>query len=81
MIIKALLLLPVAPLRGTMWVAEKITEQVEREHFSEAAGVRQLDEIEQARARGELDEDGAAALEEQVLERQLTRATNGGWPG
>ena len=76
-LMKELLLLPAAPLRGTIWVAEKVTEQVEREHFSEAAGVRQLEQIDQARQRGELDPEEAEALEEKVLERQLSRARAG----
>jgi hypothetical protein len=71
---KELLLLPAAPLRFTIWVAEQVSEQAEREYFSEAAGVRQLEEIEQSRERGELDEGEAEALEEKVLERQLSRA-------
>ena len=73
-LMKELLLLPAAPLRFTIWVAEQVSEQAEREYFSEAAGVRQLEEIEQSRERGELDEGEAEALEEKVLERQLSRA-------
>lgn len=73
-LMKELVLLPVAPLRFTIWTADKVLEQVEREHFSEQASVRQLEEIEQARARGELDEQQAQALEEKILERQMERA-------
>lgn len=73
-LMKELLLLPAAPLRFTIWVADKVEEQVEQEHFSEAAGVRQLEQIEQLRARGEIDPEEAEAREEKVLERQLSRA-------
>lgn len=73
-LMKELVLLPVAPLRFTIWTADKVLEQAEREHFSEAANVRQLEEIDEARRRGELDEEEAKALEEEILERQMQRA-------
>jgi Gas vesicle protein G len=70
---KELTLLPVAPLRFTVWVAGKVAEQADHEQNSPEAIVRQLQEIEQARVRGELDDDQAAELEVQVL----TRASGG----
>jgi Gas vesicle protein G len=66
---KELTLLPVAPLRFTVWVASKVAEQADREQNSPEAIVRQLQEIEQARQRGDLDEEQAAELEVQVLGR------------
>lgn len=66
---KELTLLPVAPLRFTVWVAAKVAEQADRELNSPEARVRQLQEIEQARLRGELDDEQAAELEVQVLAR------------
>jgi hypothetical protein len=66
---KELALLPVAPLRFTVWVAGKVAEQADHEQNSPEAIVRQLQEIEQARLRGELDEEEAAEREVQVLER------------
>jgi hypothetical protein len=66
---KELTLLPVAPLRFTVWVAGKIAEQADHEQNSPEAIVRQLQEIEQARVRGELDDEQAAELEVQVLGR------------
>jgi hypothetical protein len=67
--IKELTLLPVAPLRFTVWVAGKVAEQADHEQNSPEAIVRQLQEIEQARLRGELDDEQAAELEVQVLGR------------
>jgi hypothetical protein len=66
---KELTLLPMAPLRFTVWVAGKVAEQADHEQNSPEAIVRQLQEIEQARVRGELDDDQAAELEVQVLAR------------
>jgi hypothetical protein len=67
--IKELTLLPLAPLRFTVWVAGKVAEQADHDQNSPEAIVRQLQEIEQARVRGELDDDQAAEREVQVLAR------------
>jgi hypothetical protein len=73
-LIKELLLLPIAPVRGTLWVAERISEEVEREHSSGGAAVEQLDRVEQAKERGEVDEKEAEERQDQIIERQLMRA-------
>jgi hypothetical protein len=66
-VIKELALLPLAPLRFTVWVADKVAEQADRELNSPEARVRRLQAIEQARLRGELDDEQAAELEAQVI--------------
>jgi hypothetical protein len=71
-LIKELVLLPVAPLRFTVWVADQVAEEADRQQYSAGAGVRQLDEIEQGRERGELSEDEAAEAEGKVIEQQLS---------
>jgi hypothetical protein len=76
-LIKEILLLPVAPVRGTLWVAEQIQDQVEQERYSSGAAVQRLDELEAAKERGELDEQEAEEREEQVLSEQLARADSG----
>jgi hypothetical protein len=68
-LIKELSLLPVAPLRFTVWVAEKVAEQADHEENSPQAFVRRLREIEDAHLRGELDDEQAAELEAQVVAR------------
>jgi hypothetical protein len=68
-VIKELTLLPLAPLRFTVWVAEKVAEEADQKLNSPQAQVQQLRAIEQARARGELDEEAAADLEAQVIAR------------
>lgn len=73
-LIKEIVLLPAAPVRFSVWVAEKVADQAEREHFSTGAGVRKLQEIEQAREEGKIDEEKAAELEGEVLEQQLEAA-------
>jgi hypothetical protein len=66
-VIKELSLLPVAPLRFTVWVVDKVAEQVDHEQNSPEARVRRLRQIEDARARGEIDDEQAAELEVRVL--------------
>ena len=73
-LIKELVLLPVAPLRFTIWVSDKVAEEADRQQFSTGAGVQQLEEIEEAREQGELDEEEAEELEGEILEQQMTRA-------
>jgi Gas vesicle protein G len=68
-VIKELSLLPLAPLRFTVWVAGKVAEEADQQLNSPQARVRQLQEIEQARERGELDDEQAAELEAQVIAR------------
>lgn len=73
-LITALVLLPLAPMRGVLWVAEQITEEVNRQYYGEGAIVKQLRQVEQARETGELDEEEAAEREEELLERRLAGA-------
>jgi hypothetical protein len=70
-LISGLLLLPLAPVRGTVWIAEKIYEQAEAELYDERTIRAQLMEIDAARAAGEIDEATAAEAEDMLLERLL----------
>ena len=73
-LIKELVLLPVAPLRFTVWVADKVAEEADRQEFSQGAGVQKLQQLEEAREKGDVGEEEAEELEGKVLEQQLTRA-------
>jgi hypothetical protein len=70
-LIGALLKLPLAPVTGTVWVAERIQEQAEAEYYDEAAIQEQLREVDEARRAGTIDEADAAAAEDALLERLL----------
>jgi hypothetical protein len=70
-LISGLLTLPLAPVRGTVWVAERILEQAEAEFYDEGAIRARLLEIEDARAAGEITEDDAARAEDELVERLL----------
>jgi gas vesicle protein GvpG len=64
-----LLLLPLAPLRGTIWLAERLAEIAEREAADETAIRRLLVEAEAALESGELTEAEFERVEDELLER------------
>ena len=70
-LISGLLTLPLAPVRGTAWLAERILEQAESEFYDERAIRSQLLEIEAAREAGEIDDETAAQAEDVLLERLI----------
>jgi hypothetical protein len=74
-----LLTLPLAPVRGTIWIAERLLEEAERELNDPAAIERQLAEAERAHERGELTEEELADVEDELL-RRLT-GQEGDWYG
>lgn len=65
-----LLTLPVlAPIRGVIWVAEKVAEQAGRELYDEEAVRGQLVELELRYDLGEISEEEYLEAEEALLER------------
>ena len=66
-----LLTLPLAPVRATVAIGEQILRQAEREYYDPTRIRLQLDEIDALRQSGDLDEDEAAALEDDLLARLL----------
>jgi hypothetical protein len=68
-----LLTLPLAPMRGTIWIAEKVAEEAERQTSSEPAIRRRLFELELRHDMGEIDDDEFAAAESALLD-ELVRA-------
>ena len=70
-LISGLLTLPLAPVRGTIWIAERIQEQAENELYDESAIRAGLLELEAAREAGDFDEDELTAAEDALLERLM----------
>jgi hypothetical protein len=68
-LITGILTLPLAPVRGVGWVAEKVAEQAELELYDEGRILRELIELEEARDRGELDAERFELAVDQLLER------------
>ena len=62
---------PLAPVRGTVWAAEKILHEAERQWYDPASIQQQLDDVAARRHAGELTDDEADRLEEDLVERLL----------
>jgi hypothetical protein len=65
------LTLPLAPVRGTVWIAEKVAEQAAREMSDETAIRRRLVELEMRHDLGEIDDEEFAAAESALLDELL----------
>lgn len=72
----ALLGLPLAPLRGVVWVGERVQEEAERVHHDPSVIRRELEELDAARAAGEIS-DQEHAVQEDALVRRLTGGQGG----
>jgi Gas vesicle protein G len=70
-ILTGLLTLPLAPVRGVVWVAEAVAEEAERELAVLNSPQRALAELEAARAAGELSEEEFAEREAELIELAL----------
>jgi hypothetical protein len=68
-----LLTLPLAPVRGTVWIAERLLEEAERQLNDPAVIEQQLLEAEARHERGEITDDELENLEDELLRRL------GGW--
>jgi hypothetical protein len=68
-LLTGLLTLPLAPVRGTVWVAERLEEQARAELRDESSIHAALLDLDALRARGELDEAEIAAAEDALIER------------
>ena len=68
-LLSGLLLLPLAPLRGTIWIAEQLAAYAEGELDDERAVRRLLVDAEAALEAGELTEDEFDRIEDELLSR------------
>ena len=70
-LITGLLTLPLAPVRGTIWVAEQVQEEAERQYYDPARIRRELEQVDELRRAGELTEEDAEQLEDALVERLM----------
>jgi hypothetical protein len=71
-LITGILGLPLAPLRGTVAVAEQIRRQAEDELYDPARIRAELERVDSMREAGELTADEATYWEDVLLERLMT---------
>ncbi|WP_306328472.1 gas vesicle protein GvpG [Streptomyces venezuelae] len=64
-----LLTLPVAPVRGVTWVAQKVLDEAEQEYYDPAPVWQELRELEGRLVRGEIDEETFGRREDELLDR------------
>jgi hypothetical protein len=70
-----LLLLPMAPVRGTAWVLGKVVDEAERQYYDPSAIQRELAALEQQLLSGEIDEAEFDRREDDLLDRLENRNT------
>jgi cytochrome c-type biogenesis protein CcmH/NrfG len=71
-LVSTILTLPLAPVRAVVWLGEVIQERVDQQLNDPAVVRRQLEELDEARRRGELSQDGQAEAEARILARLTT---------
>jgi hypothetical protein len=74
-LLTGLITLPLAPVRGTMWIAERLLEEAERELDDPQNIEAQLLEAEARFERGEISDEEYELLEDALMRR----LTPGGW--
>jgi hypothetical protein len=62
---------PLAPVRGTVWVADQVLREAERQWYDPAMLQRELDDVAARRDAGDLTDDEADRLEEELVQRLL----------
>ncbi len=70
-LITGILTLPIAPLRGTIAVADQILRQAEEMYYDPAAIRSELEQVERLREEGRIDEPTATAWEDELIERLM----------
>ena len=68
-LLTGLLTLPLAPVRGTVWLAEQLAEQAAQELDEGRSIRRQLADVERRYVLGELTLDEMEQMEDELLER------------
>lgn len=66
---KELVLLPVAPVRGTAWVAEQIAEEADRQLYDEDSIKRELMQLEIDHGKGVIGDEERERMERDLFDR------------
>jgi len=68
-LLKELVLLPLAPVRGTTWVAEQLADEADRKLYDEDNIKREMIQLEIDHEDGLVSDAERAAMEDDLLER------------
>jgi gas vesicle protein GvpG len=77
-LITGLLTLPLAPVRGTVWLAQVLQAEAESREFDEPAILAALEELEVARAAGEFTAEEIEEAENELVEQLMALRGTGG---
>jgi hypothetical protein len=72
-LLKGVVLLPLAPLSGLRWLADVLGEEAERGRAAEQSPERALAELAARQANGEISDEDAEALENELVAELLSR--------
>ncbi|MFJ6723089.1 MULTISPECIES: gas vesicle protein GvpG [unclassified Streptomyces] len=72
-LLKEVLLLPAAPLRGTGWVLRQVVAEAERQYYDPAVVQRELARLVEAFEAGGMDESEFDRREDELLARLENR--------
>ncbi|MEU6578603.1 gas vesicle protein GvpG [Streptomyces sp. NPDC046805] len=61
--------LPLAPVRGVVWVVDRVREAAENEYYDPAPIHRELAELERKLVEGEIDQETFDRREDELLDR------------
>ncbi|NEB77977.1 gas vesicle protein [Streptomyces sp. SID14478] len=68
-LISEVLLLPLAPVRGSIWAMQKVLEEAERQYYDPSAVRAELARLEEQLTSGEIDQQTFDRIEDQLLDR------------
>ncbi|MFD0275147.1 gas vesicle protein GvpG [Kitasatospora sp. NPDC127111] len=66
-LITGILMLPLAPVRGAIWVAEQVANEAERQYYNPAPVEEALKSLEQELIAGQISEEEFDRREEELL--------------
>ena len=80
-LIKELVLLPFAPVRGSAWVIGQVLHEAERIYYDPATVRAELARLEERLEAGEIDEEEFDRQEDELLDRLDIGLRGGAAPG
>jgi len=79
-LLRRLVMLPLAPVEGVIWLAEQLEQQAAAEFYGPEAVRRQIHDLNAAYASGELTHEEFEAAEAELLDRlELGLSQEGEW--
>ena len=68
-LITDVLLLPLAPVRGSLWAVQQVLAEAERQYYDPAAVRAELARLEERLVSGEIDQETFDRVEDELLDR------------